>query len=142
MSNSKKKQLPAQSSRSEFLIYKTDDGRVKLDVRLENETIWLTQQMMANLFQSTKQNIGQHLKNIFVEGELDRDSVVKEFFTTAADGKQYKTNLYNLDAIISVGCHHRQELFAGKGDRGTKPEWHLVKPSRDECGGGPRPYRI
>jgi len=89
--------------KSEFLIYRTEDGEVKLDVRLEDETIWLTQQMMADLFQTSKQNIGQHLKNIFAEGELSGDSVVKNFFTTADDGKQYKTNFYNLDAIISVG---------------------------------------
>lgn len=87
----------------ELLVYQTDDGRVKLDVRLEHETVWLTQQMMADLFQTTKQNIGQHLKNIFDEGELDQVSVVKNFFTTAADGKQYSTNFYNLDVIISVG---------------------------------------
>jgi hypothetical protein len=76
---------------------------VKLDVRLEDETVWLTQQMMAELFQTTKQNIGQHLKNIFEEGELDQNSVVKKFFTTAADGKNYKTSFYNLDAVISAG---------------------------------------
>ena len=86
-----------------MLVYQTDDGRVKLEVRLENETVWLTQQLMAELFQTTKQNIGQHLKNIFDEGELAQDSVVKKFFTTAADGKNYSTNFYNLDAIISVG---------------------------------------
>ena len=92
--------LPIQG---EFLVYKTEDGRMKLEVRLENETVWLTQQMIAELFQTTKQNIGQHLKNIFDEGELSQDSVVKKFFTTAADGKKYGTNFYNLDAIISVG---------------------------------------
>ncbi len=92
--------LPAKS---EFLVYTTEDGRVKLEVRLENETVWLTQQTMADLFQTTKQNIGQHLKKIFDEGELTQDSVVKKFFTTAADGKRYETNFYNLDAIISVG---------------------------------------
>ena len=59
--------------------------------------------MMADLFQTTKQNIGQHLKNVFAERELIQDSVVKKFFTTAADGKQYKTNFYNLDAVLSVG---------------------------------------
>lgn len=95
-----KKNQPAES---EMLVYRTDDGKIKLDVRLENETIWLTQQMMADLFQSTKQNIGQHLKNIFNEGELVLNSVVKKNFTTAVDGKQYSTNFYNLDAIISVG---------------------------------------
>ncbi|MCD4750796.1 MAG: virulence RhuM family protein [Thermoanaerobaculales bacterium] len=103
MSDSKKRQLRIRNGTAEFLIYRTDDGEVKLDVRLEDESIWLTQQMMAELFQTTKQNIGQHLKNIFDEGELGCDSVVKKFLTTAADAKQYKTNFYNLDAIISVG---------------------------------------
>ena len=91
------------SGKGQFLIYEAEDGRVKIDVRLSDETVWLTQQLMADLFRTTKQNIGQHLKNIFSEGELFEDSVVKEFFTTAADGKKYKTNFYNLDAIISVG---------------------------------------
>ena len=91
------------SARGEFLVYQTEDGNVKLDVRLQNETVWLTQQMMAELFQTTKQNIGQHLKNIFSEGELLEDAVVKKFFTTAGDGKKYKTNFYNLDTTISVG---------------------------------------
>ncbi|MCA9952188.1 MAG: virulence RhuM family protein [Anaerolineales bacterium] len=91
------------SDKSEIIIYQTEDGQTKLDVRLEDETVWLTQQQLATLLQTSKQNIGQHLKNIFAEGELDEISVVKNFFTTAADGKQYKTNHYNLDAIISVG---------------------------------------
>ncbi len=89
--------------RGQFLVYPTEDGRIKIEVRLENETVWLTQQHMADLFQTTKQNIGQHLKNIFDERELVPDAVVKNFFTTAADGKEYRTNFYNLDAIISVG---------------------------------------
>jgi len=92
-----------KESFSEIVIYKTDKGRIKLEVRMEHDTLWLTQQMMADLFQTTKQNIGQHLKNIFDEGELEQDSVVKKFFTTAADGKKYSTNYYNLDAIISTG---------------------------------------
>ena len=75
-------------AKGEFLVYQTDDGQVKIDVRLEDETIWLTQQLMADLFQTTKQNIGQHLKNVFLEGELLENSVVKKFFTTAADGKK------------------------------------------------------
>jgi hypothetical protein len=91
------------AKKGEFLVYRTEDGRVRLQVRLENETVWLTQQLMAELFQTSKQNIGMHLKNIFEEGELAQDSVVKKFFTTAADGKKYETNFYNLDAIISVG---------------------------------------
>ncbi|OQW97217.1 MAG: hydroxyacid dehydrogenase [Desulfobacteraceae bacterium A6] len=90
-------------AKGQFLVYETEDGKVKIDVRLEDETVWLTQQLMADLFQTTKQNIGQHLKNIFSEGELIENSVVKKFFTTAADGKKYETSFYNLDAIISIG---------------------------------------
>jgi hypothetical protein len=86
----------------QFLVYQTEDGKLKIDVRFEGETVWLTQQHMAELFLTTKQNIGQHLKGIFAEGELVQDSVVKESFTTAADGKNYATRFYNLDAIISV----------------------------------------
>lgn len=89
--------------KSQFLIYEAEDGAIKIDVRFEDETVWLTQQLMADLFQSTKQNVGQHLRNIFDDGELVPESVVKKFFTTAADGKNYETNFYNLDAIISVG---------------------------------------
>lgn len=88
---------------SQFVIYQSEDGRTKLDVRFVDETVWLSQALMAELFGTTKQNIGQHLKNIFSEQELDEDSVVKDFFTTAADGKQYRTRHYSLDAIISVG---------------------------------------
>ena len=87
----------------EIILYQTEDGETKLEVRLEGETVWLTQQQLATLLQTTKQNIGQHLRNIFDEGELDENSVVKNFFTTAPDGKEYRTNHYNLDAIISVG---------------------------------------
>jgi hypothetical protein len=100
MSDSGKSKLPAKG---QFLVYMAEDGRTKLEVRLENETVWLTQQHMADLFQTSKQNVGQHLKKIFEEGELSENSVVKNFFTTAADGKDYRTNFYNLDAIISVG---------------------------------------
>lgn len=93
----------AKEQKSQIVIYQTEGGDTKLDVRFEGETVWLTQSQMAALFQTTKQNIGQHLKNIFSENELDEISVVKNFFTTALDGKNYKTNHYNLDAIISVG---------------------------------------
>ena len=90
-------------AKSELLIYEAENGAIKLEVRFEGDTVWLTQQLMAELFQTTKQNIGQHLKRIFEEGELAPQAVVKNFFTTAADGKNYSTNVYNLDAIISVG---------------------------------------
>ena len=76
--------------KSQFLIYQAEGGAIKIDVRFENETAWLTQQHMADLFQTTKRNIGQHLKNIFEEGELAQESVVKNFFTTATDSKEWR----------------------------------------------------
>ena len=88
---------------SEIILYQTEDGGTRVQVRLQDETVWLTQQQMAELFQTTKQNVGQHLKSLFAEGELVQDSVVKDSFTTAADGKNYSTKFYNLDVIISVG---------------------------------------
>jgi hypothetical protein len=94
---------PAIQTGSQFLVYQTEDGKLKIDVRFEGETVWLAQQQMAELFQTTKQNIGMHIRNAFSEGELRVDSVVKESFTTAADGKNYATKFYNLDVIISVG---------------------------------------
>ena len=99
----KSKPATSLATGSQFLVYQAEDGKLKIDVRFEGETVWLTQQQMAELFQTSKQNIGQHLKSIFAEGELVQNSVVKNFFTTAADGKNYATNFYNLDAIISVG---------------------------------------
>jgi hypothetical protein len=97
-----KDKLPIQSE-SQFLVYQTEDGKLKIDVRFEGETVWLAQQQMAELFQTTKQNISLHIRNTFSEGELREDSVVKESLTTAADGKNYATKFYNLDVIISVG---------------------------------------
>jgi hypothetical protein len=94
---------PLPPSRSQFLVYRTEDGKLKIDVRFEGETVWLTQQHMAELFQTTKQNVSLHIQNIFSERELSEDSVVKETLTTAADGKKYSTKFYNLDVIISVG---------------------------------------
>ncbi len=85
------------------LLYQTDDGTTRVEVRMAGETVWLNQNQMADLFLSTKQNIGQHIRNVFAEGELTPESVVKDFFTTAADGKQYRTKHYSLDVIISVG---------------------------------------
>ena len=90
-------------SEGQFLVYRSEDGQVKIDVRLEEENVWLSQQHMATLFQTSKQNISLHLQNIFSDGELNRDSVVKESLTTASDGKKYRTKLYNLDAIICIG---------------------------------------
>ncbi|NLH62247.1 MAG: virulence RhuM family protein [Ignavibacteriales bacterium] len=99
----KAKKLKIRNNTAEFLIFTTQAGENTIEVMVEYDTVWLTQKMIAVLFDSSKQNIGQHLKKIFEEGELQENSVVKNFFTTAPDGKQYDTAFYNLDAIISVG---------------------------------------
>ena len=87
----------------EFILYQTEDGRTRLEVRFEAETAWLTQAQMAQLFQTSIPNVSMHIRNIFAENELCADSVVKESLTTAADGKNYSTKFFNLDVIISVG---------------------------------------
>ncbi|HWY79779.1 MAG TPA: virulence RhuM family protein [Candidatus Sulfotelmatobacter sp.] len=87
----------------QIVLYTTADGKISLEVKIEDETVWLTQQQMAVLFNTTVANINIHLKNIFNEAELVRDSVIKDSLITAADGKQYTTIHYNLDVIISVG---------------------------------------
>lgn len=89
--------------RGEILIYQNQDGNIKIDVRLEHETVWLTQAQLCELFQKSKATISEHIKNVFEEKELNESSVVRNFRTTATDGKNYDTNYYNLDVIISVG---------------------------------------
>lgn len=91
------------NQKSQIILYQSSDGQAKIQVKLENETVWLTQKQMAELFGTTKQNVSLHLKNIFNEGELEEDSVVKYSLTTAIDGKSYRILFYNLDAIISIG---------------------------------------
>ena len=86
-----------------IIIYASKDGNVKVDVSVINEDIWMSQDVMANLYDTRKQNISYHLNNIFKENELNKDSVVKDFLTTASDGKNYNVLHYNLDAIIAVG---------------------------------------
>ena len=88
---------------SKIVLYTDPDGEIRIDVRFQGETVWLSQQLMAELFQTTKQNVSLHIKNILREGELLKNSVVKEFLTTAFDGKSYQTKFYNLDMIIAVG---------------------------------------
>lgn len=88
---------------NQIVIFKTEDEKVSVNARLENDTIWLTQKSMAELFGCSSDNISLHLKNIFNEGELNKDSVTEKISATASDGKNYPTQFYNLDAIISVG---------------------------------------
>ncbi len=93
-------------SDSQIIIYQTESGQTKIDVRLENETVWLTQKSMAELFQTTPQNITIHLKNIFDEGELEEDPTCKDFLQVQKEGSRMverNQKFYNLDAIISVG---------------------------------------
>ena len=92
-----------QPNGENVVVYRTEDGTLKLEVRVDEETVWLTQQQLAQLFNTTRNNITLHIGNIFKEQELDRNSVCKESLLTAADGKTYKTKFYNLDVIISVG---------------------------------------
>lgn len=88
---------------SDFILYTSSDGEVRVDVFVNNETVWLTQKAMSQLFGCSTDNISLHLKNIFKEGELVKELVTEEFSATANDGKNYKTNFYNLDAIIAIG---------------------------------------
>ena len=88
---------------TEIVLYQADDGTTTLEVQLTEDTVWLSQAQMVELFGTTKQSISLHINNIFREGELLKDSVVKDCLTTASDGKKYKVNYYNLDVIISVG---------------------------------------
>ena len=97
-----KEVLPA-TEKNEIIVYQPEGGEFHIEVRVENETVWLTQAQMAELFNSTRNNITLHIKNIFQENELDAKSVCKESLLTANDGKKYKTKIYNLDVIISVG---------------------------------------
>ena len=103
-----------QVNKSQILLYQTEDGRQRIEVCLENETVWLSQKLMAELFQTTPQNINIHLKNIFSEGELSSESVSKESLITASDGKKYRAQLYRLEAIIAIGYRvssHRGTQF-------------------------------
>ena len=102
----------SQKEQNQIILYRPNDT-ISLEVRLENETVWLSQAQMTELFGSTKQNISLHINNIVKEGELKQISVVKDFLTTALDGKKYRTKYYNLDVIISVG-------YRVKSIRGTQ----------------------
>ena len=106
--------LPAeiQPTEKSVIIYKSEDGTIQLEVQLYDETVWLTQAQMAILFETTRNNITIHIGNLFREGELEKISVCKESLLTASDGKPYRTQIYNLDVIISVG-------YRVKSKRGT-----------------------
>jgi hypothetical protein len=104
---------PAPRPASEIILYQTEDGRARIECRFEGESIWLTQKLMAELFQKDVRTINEHIQNVFEEGELPPDSVIRKFRITAADGKTYETQHYNLDVVISVG-------YRVKSARGTQ----------------------
>lgn len=104
---------PAPKPASEIILYQTEDGQTRIECRFENETIWLSQKLMAELFQKDVRTINEHIQNVFEEGELPPDSVIRKFRITAADGKTYETQHYNLDVVISVG-------YRVKSHRGTQ----------------------
>lgn len=95
--------LPVEENKGDIVIYRSENGDTKIDVHFQDETVWLTQAQLCELYQSSKANVSEHIKNIFEEGELEEDSVVRKIRTTAADGKSYAVNHYNLDMIISLG---------------------------------------
>jgi len=104
---------PNPKSKSEIVLYQTEDGKTRLEVQFQGETAWLTQKLMSELFQKDVRTINEHIQNIFEEGELSPDLVIRKFRITAADGKSYETQHYNLDVIISVG-------YRVKSHRGTQ----------------------
>lgn len=113
MADNMSDELIIRNNPESVVLYTSEDGVLSLDVQIAEETVWLTQQQMTLLFDTSKQNISLHIKNIFREGELDKTSVVKDYLTTASDGKNYRTSFYNLDVIISIG-------YRVKSKRGTQ----------------------
>lgn len=102
-----------QPPQSSIILYQTEDGRTRIECRFDNETIWLTQKLMAELFQKDVRTINEHLQNIFAEGELASESVIRKFRITASDGKSYETQHFNLEAVLAVG-------YRVKSPRGTQ----------------------
>ena len=110
---------------SEIILYQTEDGRTRIQCRFENESIWLTQKLMAELFQKDVRTINEHIQNVFAEAELAADSVIRKFRITAADGKTYDTQHYSLEMILAVG-------YRVKSPRGTQfRQWATARLSED-----------
>ena len=104
------KQESQRQDQGDIIIYQAEDGKTKIDVRFVDETVWLTQQQLCNLYQTSKSNISEHIKHIFEEGELEPEAVVRKFRTTAIDGKNYQVAHYNLDMIISLGYRVKSKI--------------------------------
>ena len=110
MTNKSPSNKALEKSKGQVLIYQTEEGQTRLEVRLEGETVWLTQKAMAELYQTSIPNINIHIQNICNEGELSENSVIKESLITALDGKRYRVKFYNLDMIISVGYRIKSHI--------------------------------
>ncbi len=95
---------------SQIIIYQSEDGETRLDVKMEGETVWLSQQQLCELYQTSKANVSEHIKHIFEDGELDKTAVVRNFRTTATDSKSYNVTFYNLDMILSLGYRIRSVI--------------------------------
>jgi len=120
--------------RGELILYQTNDGQVKLNVRLEDETVWLTQRLMAELFQVQPQNITMHLKNIYFEGELSEEATCKDFLQVQREGSrtvERRQKFYNLDAIISVGYRIKSGMATRFRIWATEVERHFVEAERE-----------
>ena len=104
------KEITMEEKLGEILIYQTENGLTDIEVKMQDETVWLTQQQLVELYQSSKSNVSEHIKHIFEEGELDEEAVVRKFRTTASDGKKYNTTYYNLDMIISLGYRIKSSI--------------------------------
>lgn len=99
-----------QNKENKLILYKDENGKVSVNVRFADEDVWLTQAQLVEVYQSSKSDISEHIKHIFDDGELEKNSVVRDFRTTAADGKNYTTHYYNLDMIIALGYRVQSEV--------------------------------
>ena len=126
-----------QEKNNQIIIYNTEDGETKIEVKVENETVWLSQKQMAELFDKDRKTITEHIQNVFKEGELAEIPACRKFQHTAEDGKQYNVNFYNLDVIISVG--YRVSSLRGTQFRiwaTRKLRDYIIKPSHRMAGLG------
>ena len=117
-----------EKSRGQALICQTEGGQTRREVRLEDEIVWAAQKALAALYQTSKQNISLHIQNVYHEGELEEYSVVKDFLTTAADGKNCRVKFYNLDMILSVGCRVKSRAAVSFRPRAAaRLKEHVIK---------------
>lgn len=121
-------ELCSEMEENKVIIYTANDGKTKIDVKLEEETLWLTQAQMCELYQTSKSNVSEHIKHIFEEGELNEDSVVRKFRTTAADGKEYLVSRYNLD--LNLHLTYKPSFSANGGFYISAPATDFAYESR------------